>query len=217
MSDLPSSSKKDPSTRIIIPASKPSLETNIHAKWSKTRGIYLNHETKVHNSNPIRLCRRFFRAKSFDFQAGDAPSTLGAFRLWFDFQTRSTLAAGCRPAHPDRSTFRPGGYAPQDGPSGAKCAFWVYISLNNDLANIRLTLQRVLNFGSGQKAQKYIKKAPPGMPEALKFIRLSKPIRLSFDFARRVPDGACKAPAGDLAGCYLLASRSMRSLQACKM
>ena len=31
------------------------------------------------------------------------------------------------------------------------------------------------------------------MPEALKFIRLSKPIRLSFDFARRVPDGACSA------------------------
>lgn len=27
-----------------------------------------------------------------------------------------------------------------------------------------------------------------------------KPIRLSFDFARRVPYGACKAPAGDLAG-----------------
>jgi hypothetical protein len=43
----------------------------------------------------------------------------------------------------------------------------VHISLNNDLANIELTLQRILNFESSPKAQKYIKKAPPGMPEAL--------------------------------------------------
>ena len=147
---------------MIIPTPKPSLETNIHAKWSKIRGIYLNHETKVHNPNPIRLCRRFFRAKSFDFQAGDVPSTLGAFRLWFDFQTRSTLAAGRKTAHPDRSTFRPGGYAPQDGPSWAKCAFWVHISLNHYLANIKLTLQRILNFESSQKAQKCIKKRRRG-------------------------------------------------------
>ena len=44
-----------------------------------------------------------------------------------------------------------------------------------------------------------------------------KPIRLSFDFARQVPDRACKAPEGDLAGRYLLASRSRRSWQACKI
>lgn len=147
---------------MIIPPSKPPSETNIHTKWSKSRGIYLNHAIKVHNSNSIRLCRRFFRAKSFDFQAGDAPSTLGAFRLWFDFQTPSTLAAGCRLAHPDRSVFRPGGYDPQAGPSWAKCAFWVYISLNHYLANIRLTLHRALNFESCQKAQKCIKKRRRG-------------------------------------------------------
>lgn len=123
MSDLPSSSKKDPSTRIIIPSPKPSIETYLHVKWSKIRGIYLNHETKVHNANPIRLCRRFFRAKSFDFQVGDAPSTLGAFRLWFDFQTRSTLAAGCKTAHPDRSTFRPGGCSPGRPTAGQNVPF----------------------------------------------------------------------------------------------
>lgn len=170
----------------------------------------------MHNANPIRLYRRFFRAKSFDFQAGDSPSTLEAFRLWFDFQTRSTLAAGCRPAHPVRSVFRPGGYVPQDGPSWAKCAFWVHISLNNDLANIRLTLHRALNFESCQKAQKCIKKAPPGMPEALKFIRLSN----RFDFRSTLParlQMGHASQAGDLAGRYLLASRSRRSWQACKI
>lgn len=154
-----------------------------------------NHST-FRQGITLRLWERF-----------DFGSTFKPARLWERGVKRRTLTAA------------PSGLAdaPQDGPSWAECAFRVHISLNNDLANIRLTLQRVLNFGSGQKAQKYIKKAPPGMPEALKFIRLSKPIRLSFDFARRVPDGACKAPAGDLAGCYLLASRSMRSLQACKM
>lgn len=130
-------------------------------EWSKTRGLYQNDATKVHNTNPIRLCRRFFHAKSFDFQAGDVPSTLGAFRLWFDFQTRSTLAARCKTAHPDRSTFRPGGCSP-GRPRWAKCVFWVHISLNNDLANIRLTLHRALNFESCQKAQKCIKKRRRG-------------------------------------------------------
>lgn len=123
MSDLPSSLKKDPSTRIIIPHPKPPSETNIHEKWSKSRGVYLKHAIKVHNSNPIRLCRRFFRAKSFDFQAVDAPSTLGAFRLWFDFQTRSTLAAGYKTAHPDRSAFWPGGCSPGRPTAGQNVPF----------------------------------------------------------------------------------------------
>jgi hypothetical protein len=61
----------------------------------------------------------------------------------------------------------------------------VHTSLNNDLANIKLTLHRTLNFESIQKAQKYIKKAPPGMPEALKFIRLSN----RFDFRSTLPAG----------------------------
>ena len=137
----------------------------------------------MHNSNSIRLCRRFFREKSFDFQAGDVPSTLGAFRLWFDFQTCSTLAAGCRPAHPVRSIFRPGGYASQLG----KCSFWVHISLNNDLANIKLTLHRILNFESCKKAQKCIKKRRRGCRKRWKI------------------------------GDYFVLSRSIRSAQACKM
>lgn len=115
--------KKRPFNTNNIPPPKPPSETNIHAKWSKSRGIYLNHETKVHNQYPNRLCRIFFRAKSFDFQAGDAPSTLGAFRLWFDFQTRSTLAAGCKTAHPDRSTFQPGGCSPGRPTAGQNVSF----------------------------------------------------------------------------------------------
>ena len=184
-------------------------------EWSKTRGLYQNDATKVHNTNPIRLCRRFFHAKSFDFQAGDVPSTLGAFRLWFDFQTRSTLAARCKTAHPDRSTFRPGGCSP-GRPRWAKCVFWVHISLNNDLANIKLTLQRVLNFGSSQKAQKCIKKRRRGCRKRWN----SFDFQTDSTFVLLCPPGSrwgMQRPAGDLAGCYLLASRSMRSLQACRM
>lgn len=83
--------------------------------------------------------------------------TFRPIRLW----TRSTLAARCKTAHPDRSTFRPGGCSP-GRPRWAKCVFWVHISLNNDLANIRLTLHRALNFESCQKAQKCIKKRRRG-------------------------------------------------------
>lgn len=122
-----------------------------------------NHST-FRQGITLRLWERF-----------DFGSTFKPARLWERGVKRRTLTAA------------PSGLAdaPQDGPSWAECAFRVHISLNNDLANIKLTLQRVLNFRSSPKAQKYIKKAPPGMPEALEFIRLSKPIRLSSDFARR--------------------------------
>ena len=76
----------------------------------------------------------------------DFGSTFKPVRLWQRGVKRRTLTAA--PSGPAD--------APQDGPSWAKCAFWVHISLNNDLANIKLTLQRVLNFESSQKAQKYI-------------------------------------------------------------
>lgn len=139
-----------------------------------------------------------------------------SIRLWerFDFgstfKTDSTLAAGCRPAHPVRSTFRPGGYAPQDSPRMGKCAFWVYISLNNDLANIRLTLQRVLNFGSSQKAQKCIKKRRRGCRKRWN----SFDFQTDSTFVLLCPPGSrwgMQRPAGGAAGCYLLASRSRRS------
>ena len=187
---------------MIITPPKPSLETNLHAKWSKTRGLYQSDATKIHNRrkspdfqtnstlnpfdfisrnslNPARLwlechClqqyymrngqkhgvytwimkQKYIMQTQFDFAGDFFAQNHSTFRqgiplrLWFDFQTRSTLAAGCRPAHPVRSVFWPGGYAPQDGPSWAKCAFCVHISLNCYLANIKLTLQRVLNFGS---------------------------------------------------------------------
>jgi len=97
----------------------------------------------------------------------------------FDFGSGMQTGAPCPQCLPARRML------PRTAPSLAKCAFWVHISLNNDLANIRLTLQRVLNFGSSQKAQKCIKKAPPGMPEALEFIRLSN----RFDFRSTLPAG----------------------------
>lgn len=97
----------------------------------------------------------------------------------FDFGSGMQTGAPCPQCLPARRML------PRTAPSLAKCAFWVHISLNNDLANIRLTLQRVLNFGGSPKAQKCIKKAPPGMPEALKFIRLSN----RFDFSSTLPAG----------------------------
>lgn len=153
-----------------------------------------NHST-FRQGITLRLWERF-----------DFGSTFKPARLWERGVKRRTLTAA------------PSGLAdaPQDGPSWAECAFRVHISLNNDLANIKLTLQRILNFGSSQKAQKYIKKAPPGMPEALKFIRLSN----RFDFRSTLParlQMGHASQAGDLAGRYLLASRSRRSWQACKI
>ena len=153
-----------------------------------------NHST-FRQGMSLRLWERF-----------DFGSTFKPARLWEQGVKRRTLTA---------APYGPAD-APRDGPSWAKCAFWVHISLNNDLANIELTLQRVLNFGGSPKAQKCIKKAPPGMPEALKFIRLSN----RFDFSSTLPAGfqmGHASQAGDLVGCYLLASRSMRSLQACRM
>ena len=100
-----------------------------------------NHST-FRQGMPLRLWERF-----------DFDSTFKPVRLW---------RAGCRLAHHVRSVFRPGGYASQNGPSWAKCAFWVNISLNHYLANIKLTLHRALNFGSSPKAQKCIKKRRRG-------------------------------------------------------
>lgn len=125
-------------------------------------GVHLNHETKVHNTSPIRLCRRFFRARSFDFQARDVHSTLGAFRLWFDFQNRFDFGSRMQTGAPCPQHLPARRMLPRTGHSWGKCAFWVHISLNNDLANIRLTLHRTLNFESCQKAQKCIKKRRRG-------------------------------------------------------
>jgi hypothetical protein len=99
-----------------------------------------NHST-FRQGMPLRLW------ECFDFG-----STFKPVRLWQRGVKRRTLTAA--PSGPAD--------APQDVPSWAKCAFWVHISLNNDLANIELTLQRVLNFGSSPKAQKCIKKRRRG-------------------------------------------------------
>jgi hypothetical protein len=74
-----------------------------------------------------------------------------------------------------------------------------------------------IKFWKQPKSTKVHKKSAAGDAGSAEIHSTFKTIRLSFDFARRVPYGACKAPAGDLAGRYLLASRSMRSLQACRM
>ena len=95
-----------------------------------------NHST-FRQGIPLRLWKRF-----------DFGSTFKPARLWERGVKRRTLTAA--PSGPADD--------PQDGPSWAKCAFWVHISLNNDLANIKLTLHRILNFESCKKAQKCIKK-----------------------------------------------------------
>jgi hypothetical protein len=67
----------------------------------------------------------------------DFGSTFKPVRLWqrdADWRTLSAAPSG------------PADMLPRTAPSWAKCAFWVHISLNNDLANIELTLQRVLDF-----------------------------------------------------------------------
>ena len=147
-----------------------------------------NHST-FRQGIPLRLWKRF-----------DFGSTFKPVRLWQQDADRRTLSAA--PSGPAD--------APQDGPSWAKCAFWVNISLNNDLANIELTLQRVLNFESCKKAQKCIKKRLRGCRKRWN----SFDFQTDSTFVRLCPPGSrwgMQCPAGDLAGCYLLASRSRRS------
>lgn len=147
-----------------------------------------NHST-FRQGITLRLWERF-----------DFGSTFKPARLWERGVKRRTLTAA------------PSGLAdaPQDGPSWAECAFRVHISLNNDLANIRLTLQRVLNFGSSQKAQKCIKKRRRGCRKRWN----SFDFQTDSTFVLLCPPGSrwgMQRPAGGAAGCYLLASRSRRS------
>lgn len=147
-----------------------------------------NHST-FRQGMPLRLWERF-----------DFGSTFKPARLWERGVKRRTLTAAPS-GLPD---------APQDGPSWAECAFRVHISLNNDLANIRLTLQRVLNFGSSQKAQKCIKKRRRGCRKRWN----SFDFQTDSTFVLLCPPGSrwgMQRPAGGAAGCYLLASRSRRS------
>lgn len=154
----------------------------IQTQFDFAGGFFAQNHSTFRQGTPLRLWERF-----------DFGSTFKPVRLWQRDADRRTLTA--TPSGPAD--------APQDGPSLGKRAFWVHISLNNDLANIRLTLQRVLNFGSSQKAQKCIKKAPPGMPEALEFIRLSN----RFDFRSTLPAGfkVGNATPGGWCGGVLLA------------
>lgn len=135
----------------------------------------------------------------------DFGSTFKPVRLWQRGVKRHTLTAA--PSGPADT--------PRDGPSRAKCAFWVNVSLNNDLANIKLTLHRALNFESCKKAQKYIKKRRRGCRKRWN----SFDFQTDSTFVRLCPPGQkyMQCPAGDLAGYYLLASRSRRSWHACKI
>lgn len=125
-----------------------------------------NHST-FRKGISLRLWERF-----------DFDSTFKPVRLWQrDADWRTLPAASSGPAD----------MIPRTAPSWAKCAFWVHISLNHYLANIKLTLQRILNFEISQKAQKCIKKRRRGCRERWKIRN------------------------------YFVLSRSRRSWQACKI
>ena len=153
----------------------------------------------------------------FDFQVGDSSSTLGAFRLWFDFQNRFNFGSGMQtgapcPQHlPARRICSPG-----QPPDGQMCLLGAYFA-KSLFSEHQIDGATRIKFWKQPKSTKVHKKSAAGDAGSAEIHSTFKPIRLSFDFARRVPYGACKAPAGDLAGRYLLASRSMRSLQACRM
>lgn len=121
----------------------------------------------------------------FDFQVGDSSSTLGAFRLWFDFQNRFNFGSGMQtgapcPQHlPARRICSPG-----QPPDGQMCLLGAYFA-KSLFSEHKIDVVTRIKFWKQPKSTKVHKKAPPGMPEALEFIRLSKPIRLSSDFARR--------------------------------
>ena len=137
----------------------------------------------------------------------DFGSTFKPARLWERGVKRRTLTAA------------PSGLAdaPQDGPQlGKMCLLSAYFA-KSLFSEYQIDVVTRIKFLEQPKSTKVHKKSAAGDAGSAEIHSTFKPIRLSFDFARRVPDGACKAPAGDPAGCYLLASRSMRSLQACRM
>lgn len=161
----------------------------IQTQFDFAGGFFAQNHSTFRQGTPLRLWERF-----------DFGSTFKPVRLWQRDADRRTLTA--TPSGPAD--------APQDGPSLGKRAFWVHISLNNDLANIRLTLQRVLNFGSSQKAQKCIKKRRRGCRKRWN----SFDFQTDSTFVLLCPPGSrwgMQRPAGGAAGCYLLASRSRRS------
>lgn len=121
----------------------------------------------------------------FDFQVGDSSSTLGAFRLWFDFQNRFNFGSGMQtgapcPQHlPARRICSPG-----QPPDGQMCLLGAYFA-KSLFSEHKIDVVTRIKFWKQPKSTKVHKKAPPGMPEALKFIRLSN----RFDFRSTLPAG----------------------------
>lgn len=143
-----------------------------------------NHST-FRQGMPLRLWERF-----------DFDSTFKPVRLWQRGVKRRTLTAA--PSGPAD--------APQDGPQlGKMCLLGAYFA-KSLFSEHQIDVVTRIKFWKQPKSTKVHKKAPPGMPEALKFIRLSN----RFDFHSTLP-------AGFQMGRYLLASRSRRSWQACKI
>lgn len=147
----------------------------------------------------------------FDFQVGDSSSTLGAFRLWFDFQNRFNFGSGMQtgapcPQHlPARRICSPG-----QPPDGQMCLLGAYFA-KSLFSEHKIDVVTRIKFWKQPKSTKVHKKAPPGMPEALKFIRLSN----RFDFRPTLPAGAkVHAMPGGWSGGVLLACIALSPLLA---
>lgn len=123
----------------------------------------------------------------------DFGSTFKPVRLWQQGVKRRTLTAA--PSGPAD--------APQDGPQlGKMCLLGAYFA-KSLFSEHQIDVVTRIKFWKQPKSTKVHKKAPPGMPEALEFIRLSN----RFDFRSTLPAGfkVGNATPGGWCGGVLLA------------
>ena len=115
----------------------------------------------------------------------------------FDFGSRMQTGAPCQQRLPARRICSPGRFRP-----GKMCLLGAYFA-KSLFSEHQIDDATCIKFWKQPKSTKVHKKAPPGMPEALKFIRLSN----RFDFRSTLPAGfqVGNATPGGWCGGVLLA------------